>query len=353
MENSNRQTDLEEAIAKTIAFFDLFDYPLTAFEVWKFLFGLEADFSEVRLALEKIIGFQKDFFGPDNPPAPLCLPDRQVLSWGWIEKGNGFCFLSGRRAIVKTRFERYNLSEPKFRRAAAMAKIFKIIPWVKVVAVANLIGSRNLKKESDVDFLIVVSKDRLWTTRFIAIAIAKLLGLRPAPGKSENKVCLSFFVDETELNLSKFRLPESERDIYFCYWFAGLFPIFAREGGWEKFIAKNTWIIRYLPNFHPASISGNNDGEGTLTRFFGTVISMIFHSAERFLEKIQIDSIRKKTGGQIGADSEVVVGRGVAKTHFIDRRKAYREKFERRLNEVRKSKVKIEIQKSKTGFFHL
>ena len=47
MNNLESNNNIKEAIVETIAFFDLFDYPLTAWEVWKYLFDIKISYDEL------------------------------------------------------------------------------------------------------------------------------------------------------------------------------------------------------------------------------------------------------------------------------------------------------------------
>ena len=124
----NNKIELKEAITWLIAFFDKFDFPLTSFEVWRYL-SVKCDYLDVLIIL-------------DNACAAK------------LQRSGGFYFLRGRESIVATRMRRYNYANRKFKKALFFTRIFRFIPWVKMVAVGNIIGSSNMKNSGDIDFLL-------------------------------------------------------------------------------------------------------------------------------------------------------------------------------------------------------
>ena len=315
-EKSDKLLELKEAIVKTIAFFDMFDYPLTANEIWRNL-GLKSELVRVMEALEGIT--------PLSPP----------LSGGIIESENGFYFLSGRQELVAERQKRYSAADRKFKRASRLAKIYKFIPWVKLIAIGNLMGAHNLKPESDIDFFIITEKKRIWLARFFCVALAQVLGLRPKPGKTKNKVCLSFFVSQAAMDLSGLMLAE---DVYFIYWLAGLAPIYDRGGVYEEFMEKNNWLKNELPNW-PAYAEASagkrpgfwskrrGDGGPGPSEFYRDLADMFFGGLEPWFKKLQLKLLPEELRQLMNLDTRVVVNDKVIKSHSNDRREEYREKF--------------------------
>ena len=337
-----KQIELEEAIVRAIAFFDLFSYPLTIFEIWKYL-DVNAELSEVMEILKNIT---RRGSTPTEGVEPLL---------GLGEK-NGFYFLIGREEIIKERMARYNYTDKKFKRAVWVAKIFKFVPWIKTIAIGNIIGAHNLKKESDIDFFIITEKKRIWLSRFFCVLIIKILGLRPNREKTQDKICLSFFISEEAMNLKGLMLKNSSldcrvppaggtrngrggRDIYFIYWLGGLAPIYDKDNTFAEFANKNDWLKDYLPNWQSSAISYRHDAGGSFSWFYRDVVDMFLAGLEKRIKEIQLEIMPKQIKDIMNMDSRAVVNDKIIKLHVNDRREEYLEKFK-----MQKSKCKMTIQ---------
>jgi len=316
-QRKNNSISLKEAVARAIAFFDLFDYPLTCFEVWQSL--------DVECDLAQVVEFLS---GAENPD---CF---------WQEK-NGFYFLAGRQDIVRTRLERYNFANRKFKRALFTAKLFKIVPWIKMIAIGNLIGAHNLRQESDIDFFVVTEKKRIWITRFFCVLIIKLLGFRPKPGNARDKVCLSFFVSEQMIDLENFMLkerevsgPEPGHDVYFVYWLAGLVPIYDQKDFYKKFIKENSWLKKYLPNHQPAKICQRRKAGRGFSWFYRDVVDMFLGGLDSAVKKTQLKILPVEIKRRMNFDNRVVLNDRILKMHINDRRAEYRNRLQIKLYEI-------------------
>ncbi|PIR13369.1 hypothetical protein COV49_02530 [Candidatus Falkowbacteria bacterium CG11_big_fil_rev_8_21_14_0_20_39_10] len=316
--------DLEEAVVKTIAFFDLFDCPVTLNEIWRYS-GARRRLSEVIKFLE--MEGLKDIF----------------------ESKSGFYFLAGREELIKTRLARYNYTDRKFKRAIWVARVFKLVPWIKMMAVGNIIGAHNLKNEGDIDLFIITAKNRIWLARFFCVGIIKLLNLRPKPGQEKDKICLSFFVSEDNLDLRDLRLGQKgtkfpacasplasarragnlvpQGDIYFNYWLAGLVPIFNINNTYEKFIKANSWLRDFFPNWRESGASHRRDVGRPLPKLYYYILDFVFGWAEGLMQKFQIKILPDNLKNLINKDTRTVVNDRVIKLYSNDRREEYREKF--------------------------
>jgi len=265
-----------------------------------------------------------------KPPLVPPLQGGQVEKRGQIESKNGFYFLAGREEIIKERMARYNYIDRKFKRAVLLSKIFKLIPWIKMIAVGNIIGTHNLKKESDIDLFIITEKNRIWLTRFFCVLIIKIFGLRPKPENMQDKICLSFFISEEEMNLEKLMLAGG-RDTYFIYWLAGLAPIYSKDDIYSKFIEANVCLKNYLPNWEAGEVNYRRDAGKGFSQFYRDVVDMFFGGLERRIKNWQIKILPKQLATIMNLDTRVVANDRVIKLHANDRRAYYREKFKQQL----------------------
>lgn len=299
--------ELEMAILRTIIFFDLYDYPLTSFEIWKWLNKNNSDLPHVLDCLEKSENLKR-----------------------YIETRNGFYFLKGRKNILETRKFRRDASIYKWKRAMLIAKILRFIPFIKMVGLCNSIGSFNLKEYSDIDLLIITKKGYIWTGRFFVTLVLQLLSLRRHGNKIKNRACLSFYITDDSLDLSKVSY---EEDIHFYYWIANIIPIFDNNI-YNKFIEANKWILEFIPNFKPINVvdlwkvrdsylSKNirSIKEFFLDNFFGRYINKLLKSFE--MKKI----LSHKNSRYYSNSKDVIANDNMLKFHEKDPRIYYRDIF--------------------------
>lgn len=326
MINDRKILEIKEAIIKVVAFFDMFDYVLTDVEIWRML--------SIKCDLTKVIGVLEKLF----------------LAGGMVENKNGFYFLAGREKNIRVRLSRYNFTDRKFKRAILVAKIFRFVPWIKMIAVGNLLGAHNLKDSSDIDFFIIAEDKRIWLTRFFCTGIIKFLGLRPQADNSRDKICLSFYASEKAMDLKCLMLNNKKEagdmDIYFIYWLAGLTPIFGNNGAYNKFINANLWLKEYLPNWpsfaeasagkQPRAWSKRRDASDPLSEFYHDLISLFLGGLEPQFKAWQLKLLPPQLKNLMNQDSRVVINDNILKLHVNDRREKYREKYLEKIGQLRR-----------------
>lgn len=161
-----------------------------------------------------------------------------------IKQKNGFFFLEGNEGVVYKRSLRKRISERKMEIAKKAGKILSIIPTIKMVAVTGSLAMENASTTSDIDLMLVTSKDMMWTTRFFSYLFLKLanISVRKFGDKDEtNKLCLNIWIDESDT-------PWPSRNIYTAHEIAQIIPLINRDNTYEKFLKKNKWILEYWPN---------------------------------------------------------------------------------------------------------
>ncbi len=215
---------MKKEILQTLSYADVFDYPLSVSEVWRFLISQrKTKVRDVQKALARM--------GTD-----LKL----------INTEGGFYFLPGRKEIIETRRKRERESRKKLEIAEKVAGILRKIPWVKMIGVTGALAMENSNKEDDIDLFIITSKNRLWLTRGLVVTFLRLTGLYRRPGKIKNKICPNMLLDEDH-----FEVPKNEQDLFSAHEVCQLKVIWEREGIYQKFLKENQWSKKFLPNWKP------------------------------------------------------------------------------------------------------
>jgi hypothetical protein len=284
--------EIDERIIRTVAYFDLFDYPLTEAEVRRWLFGAGVvSFSEIA---ETVDG---------------------LASRGTLKEEGGLICVADREGLRELREERFRHSARKWKRARRWANVFAAVPGVELVAIGNTLAYNNAKDDSDIDFFIVTAPGTIWRNRFFCAGLAALFKARPRADDSRDKLCLSFFAASDALDLSVIARPE---DVYLHYWLRQLVPLAGSTETAAAFCAANgrlterggaskAWVWAWL--FRPIGWLGGD-----------------------FLKKAQEKRFPKPLrAAEAKGDGSVVISDKMLKFHVNDRRQEVRERWEKRV----------------------
>lgn len=294
---------LEQSILRTIAYFDMFNYPLTAWEIWKWGFGPAAEPYSYRAVEEELVKS----------------PQLQEK----LQQQSGLYFLQGRQGIVGTRQERYRLSLHKYKRARRYAVVLSRLPFVRAVAVCNSLATSNARAESDIDIFIITAPAHVWTVRLFAAGWAQLRKLRPQHHDRADKVCLSFFITQDVGDLSAVRNAD---DPYFTMWLATLVPLYDPQGLLEKLWQANNWALAALPHASPRAVAEQRRVRSSVLQ---RVLEALAASAwfERWAERFQQQRLPQHLRSLANTDTRVVLNQRMLKFHDNDRREQYAKQF--------------------------
>jgi len=246
-----------QAIVKTLIYSDIFDFPLTKQEIWKYL-----------ISKKKIS--QKDFL--------KLLKNKKTLS------KNNFYFLKGREEIIRKRKDRKKIGVNKIEKAKKIINLISIIPSIYLVGITGSLALLNSEKKEDIDIFLISSKGTVWITRFLAVIILKLSGnYRSRTERNvEDKICLNMIIGEDCLNINNKR-----QDLYTAHEIIQLLPIFERNNTYKQFLNNNLWIKRFMPNcMNKENIKINRKKE------IKWLVSML-KVFEPFIRKLQFSSMEK------------------------------------------------------------
>lgn len=282
---------LEDAIYKTVMFFDVLDYCLTAEELRGRLIGFRASSEEISLGLA------------------MCAK---------IETDGMYYYLKGRGELVRLRNENESFHSDMLHRAEKLKWIFSVTPFLQGVYVCNTLAMTQARPGSDIDVFVVTRRNRLFIARTWLLILTQLLGVRRHGDKIEGRLCLSFFVDEGHVDLSELLL--KPYDIYFAYWLLLLKPVV----GASSLLGSNPWVKTYFP----CEVESNVPNEiQEHSSFFG----LFWDGIEVLLSRWQLQRARAKFLA-MGRPHGVVLEKHCLKFHDQDMREKYRQEWEERVS---------------------
>ncbi len=202
---------IKEDILATLAYFDLFNYPITRGEVYLFL-QRKCDYEVFDDALS-------------------CL-----LKSGIIYQFDTFYTLKNDHYLVLRRNDGNKKAEELIKIAEKVGKILIRFPYVRGIAISGSLSKNYADEQSDIDLFIITEKNRLWIARTLMHAFKKLTFLV----NKQDYFCMNYYIDEQELEIV-------EKSVYTAIEVGTLIPL---QGDlvFEKFYAANTWIRDFIPN---------------------------------------------------------------------------------------------------------
>lgn len=198
---------LGEAIIQTLAYSDVFDYPLRLDELHRYL------------------------------PVPVGLDELcSALSRGveCVSSLEDFYFLEGREALVALRRRREAVSRPALRAALHYGRMLGSLPFIRMVALTGSLAVRNSDWNGDLDYMLVTADGRLWTARGFAVLFSHLTA------RAGYTLCPNLIVSESALKWP-------DEDIYSAREICQMIPITGMDI-YERLRRMNDWTDRFLPN---------------------------------------------------------------------------------------------------------
>lgn len=214
---------LEHAILSTIIYYEaLGRYPLTSFEIHGRLNKIDfhPTFLEIVKSLEGLV-------------------QRKIIA----EKNGFFYIYASKKPTAARRIKRYKISEEKWRIAKKALEYLRYLPFIRMIGITGSLAINNARDESDVDLFVVTRPGRIWTSRILCSFVTQVLGIRRYEDNIKNRICLSHYVSSGALTLRVKNLSKAHT-------YAGLVPLFDKNGWYKKFQEQNMWMKKYL-SFYP------------------------------------------------------------------------------------------------------
>jgi hypothetical protein len=228
--------DLRTSILYTLAYADVFDFPLTTDELQRYLIGHRAGRAEVIAALESMAGKQ-------------------------VSLNGNYAFLPGRKELVGIRLRRQAHGEMLWPLAFKYGRRLAALPFVRMVAVTGALAADNVDQDADLDYLVITQPGYLWVTR------AMILAVDGYTNASLARICPNFILAESHLALD-------DRDLFTAQELARMVPISGLPV-YAAMRASNRWTDSFLPNAQgaPRQLKTRVNGDGRLKMFGERLLS--------------------------------------------------------------------------------
>ncbi len=262
----------------TLIYFDIFSYPLTAQEIFERC--TLNNFNQVGEGLEELLAngtvfFIKDFF---------CLHNNESL----IEKR-----LAGNNAADKS-----------LEIAKRITNIIKRFPYVKGVMLSGSISKNYMDKDSDIDYFIITSTNRLWVSRLFFVLFQKMVFFNRS-----KYLCYNYMVDEEHMAIG-------DKSFYTAIEASTLIPVYNFEA-YNGFCKSNLWIQAYYPNY-PMAEDALLDNKQSLTQ---RVLEKLFNNDfgdwldQWLMKKIEAKWRRRYSPNMFAGTKNLHLKRHTAKAH--------------------------------------
>jgi hypothetical protein len=288
--------DVTDAILHTLVYADLFDYPLSAAEIHRYLTGYAAPLATVEEVLAR--------------------DGRLGVCW---TSCSSLWFLAGRDQLVGLRRQREASSQILWRRARPYTRLIAAVPFVRMVGITGSLSMNNVNgPRDDIDLLIVTAPNRVWLARGLVILIvylARRFGV---------DLCPNYVMAEHYLRLD-------EPSLFTAHELAQIVPL----DGWATYcrlLESNGWMTAFLPNAAPrqASVCEKGVAARAAQRALEEVLGgRLGDALEQWERERKIPRLRRVAGEQGGTGTSYTpdLCKGHASNHAASVSQRYADRF--------------------------
>lgn len=201
---------VERAVILTVAYSDVFDFPLTPVEIHRYLIGRVASPAAVQDGLAR--GVRR----------------------GYLTAIDGHVTLAGRAHLVERRAASATRAAALWEEARRYGRFIAELPFVRLVAVSGALAVDNVGPGADIDYFLVTESDRLWVCRALVVALVRWAARRGT------RLCPNYLVSERALALP-------DRNLFTAHELVQLVPL-AGFPVYRRLRRENAWTAAYLPN---------------------------------------------------------------------------------------------------------
>ncbi|MBI1881445.1 MAG: hypothetical protein HYR94_24965 [Chloroflexi bacterium] len=273
---------LVEEVLKPILYADIFDYPLTFEEIYKFL-EFRTTPEEVKSLLDRAVENQE-----------IILIDK-------------FYSLADKPHLVAKRRERWGVSQTLWPKAVQYGRWVASLPFIRMVSVTGSLAVDNPRDGvDDIDYLIVTKPGRLWFCRALIILMVRFGHIRGV------YLCPNYLLTENVLYFE-------DNNLFTAREMLQMIPLYGHEF-YVKMREVNAWVTNYLPQGQGLNLARINDELSPAQIFIKKVGEFVLGGVlgdlvEWMLQKIQITK-HTRLAAKYNALDNVVFTADTCKGHY-------------------------------------
>lgn len=227
----------ERAIARSVLYAALFDYPLSLAQLRQTLIESEQTPTEILTAYE-------------------LSPALQAA----VEHRDGFFFPRGRHELIAERRRREARSRAFLDRHRLLLTVICALPYVDVVALSGSIAHMNLESSGDLDLFIVTRGSHVWSVAVAVVILAKLMRRR-------RTLCANYVVADSALDMD-------QEDLFTASQIVHLKPLIG-QATYRRVLAANPFVGGIYRNFHAAAPGPATIRQGRVLQMAKAVVEML------------------------------------------------------------------------------
>ena len=236
---------LEQYIFDTIRYFDIFEMPVTATQIWRSLVVTRSG-TGVRWQGQRVVSLRQL---REALQRSRWLKERMENCWGYYcLRGAGSGSSGGVRGYVRRRLVRHILAQYKWKIARRVVRLLAPLPFVRMIGVTGSLALGHTRPASDLDLFIIVRRGRIWTARLWLLLVTQLMGRRRKHWNEEapDKICLNHYIVDSSLTMAA-----EIRNLYTAVLYTQAIPLTGLSM-YRRWIAANgQWMRRWL--MYPAA----------------------------------------------------------------------------------------------------
>jgi hypothetical protein len=299
-------SELSRAIIKPLLYSDIFNYPLTAKEIFE---RLEIPCGDIKTMECEL---------------------RHLVDTGVLFKFDDLYCLHDDVSLALRRQAGNKMAKDTMPRAISRSRLIYSFPFVRAVMISGSLSKDFMEKSGDIDFFIVTKPGRVWITRGLLA-----LFQRVALFNSHKYFCVNYYLDHDHLSLD-------ERNIFTATELITLKPMRGNEF-YDSLLKENSWVKEFYPQFKPIAVDPKSESSW-LKNIFERILDPFATSLDSFVMKKLVQRAQRLHAHryeQKDFDVAFKANPHVSKNHAGNYQRRITDKFQQRVHSFFKEVVQV------------